>query len=48
MITVSFAGQEKNATAWPDGKWMAYLDPMACMLKPVGIECQSTDPNQKD
>ena len=33
-ITVSFAGQEKNATAGTDGKWMAYLDPMAASSKP--------------
>lgn len=27
-ITVSFAGQKKNAAAGTDGKWKAYLDPM--------------------
>lgn len=33
-ITVSFAGQEKNATAGTDGKWMASLDPMKASSKP--------------
>lgn len=29
QVTISFAGQEKNAIAEADGKWITYLDPMA-------------------
>jgi sialate O-acetylesterase len=35
-VTVSFAGQNKIATAGQDGKWMAYLDPM-----PVNTNAQT-------
>jgi sialate O-acetylesterase len=46
-VTVSFAGQEKNATASPDGKWMAYLDPMAVSRKGRVLKVQSSFSNQK-
>ena len=46
-ITVSFAGQKKNATAWPDGKWMAYLDPMPACKTSRTLKVQSTEPNKK-
>ena len=46
-VTVSFAGQKKNATAASDGKWMAYLDPMAACAKGRVLKVQSTDRKQK-
>ncbi len=42
-VTVSFAGQKKNATAAADGKWMARLDPMAASRKGRVLNVQSTD-----
>ena len=46
-ISVSFAGQKKNTTAGPDGKWMAYLDPMPVCKTGRTLNVQSTEPNQK-
>jgi len=40
-VTVNFAGQKKNATAASDGKWMAYLDPMAASGKGRVLKVQS-------
>lgn len=34
QVTISFAGQEKIATATPDGNWMAYLDAMPASTEP--------------
>ncbi len=34
-VTVSFAGQEKKATAGADGKWMVRLDAMEASAKPA-------------
>jgi sialate O-acetylesterase len=33
-ITVSFAGQQKQATAGPDGRWEVKLDPLAISAQP--------------
>jgi sialate O-acetylesterase len=46
-VTVSFAGQEKTATASVNGKWMTYLDPMAASSKGRVLKAQSTISNQK-
>jgi sialate O-acetylesterase len=46
-ITVSFAGQEKNANAGTDGKWMAYLDPMAASTNNRTLTVQSGIPDLK-
>ncbi len=45
-ITVSFGGQEKNATAGSDGKWMASLDPMKASNKGRKLIVTSTGANQ--
>jgi len=46
-ITVSFAGQKKNATAGPDGKWMVYLDPMEACAKGRILSVRSINGNLK-
>ena len=40
-LTVSFAGQETNAIAGTDGKWMLFLDPMAACADSRTLKVQS-------
>ncbi len=44
-ITVSFGGQEKNATTGSDGKWMVSLDPMKASNKGSELIVTSTGAN---
>jgi sialate O-acetylesterase len=46
-ITVSFAGQEKSATAAGDGKWTVYLDPMPASAKGRMLTVQVAGTKQK-
>ncbi|HVS94511.1 MAG TPA: sialate O-acetylesterase [Mucilaginibacter sp.] len=43
MITVSFAGQVKNTTAGPDGKWEIILDPMPASANGRNMEIKGTN-----
>jgi len=46
-ITVSFAGQEKTATAGADGKWMLSLDPMTACADSRTLTVQGEAPKLK-
>ena len=42
-VTVSFAGQTKNAKAGPDGKWMVKIDAVPANEKPQSIKIKGTN-----
>ena len=46
-IMVNFAGQERNATAAEDGKWMVYLDPMPASVTGRVLKVQSNVNHQQ-
>ena len=41
-VTVTFAGQTKNATAGPDGRWTVKLDPVPANAKPQTMSIKGT------
>ena len=40
-VTVSFSGQQKTATAGPEGKWTVKLDPLSANASPQTMEIRS-------
>ena len=44
-VTVRFAGQTKQASAGPDGKWACSLDPLAASGEGRRLEVETDKPN---